>query len=490
MSNNEALRKKPRRRLPWAAAAALLLAAIALTAVLLHRSAEEPPEPDLPAPASAYGELTVHTAQEVQSVRITLRSGENYSLTRSDGDWTLGEGIREPSASRAEALASAMAVISYERIIAEHAEDWQDHPEAFGFDPPRVTAEAVYADGTSASLRVGNRSAVDHDTWYYMSVDGDERLFALDRGTADALCIEQERLYDVSQPALDKQRIDRITLTSGETVSEWTLSGSVTDETSLWRLTCPAVYPADHEAMNALLDNLVNIRFGAFTAEDTPENRTAYGFTEPRMTIAVHMAAGTVHAAAADGSLVPEDRPEQTFTLLIGGGKNDMVDYVLSDGAICTTSHFTVGVFLDLKPMNTVSAYAVHTPLSCLRRLTVLQDGTAAVYEVSKDTVKAEDGSVRTVSICEKDGSVCAWGAFEAAYARLENVTMTGRLPEGWSPAGEPETVYELTDTAGAVHRIALAPFDALHDAVFLDGTALFYLIRDGMTWQMDASRV
>ena len=32
----------------------------------------------------------------------------------------------------------------------------------------------------------------------------------------------------------------------------------------------------------------------------------------------------------------------------------------------------------------------------------------------------------------------------------------------------------------------ALAPYDALHDAVIIDGVALFYIIRDGLAFPLD----
>ena len=56
----------------------------------------------------------------------------------------------------------------------------------------------------------------------------------------------------------------------------------------------------------------------------------------------------------------------------------------------------------------------------------------------------------------------------------------TGTLPAGEEITTAPHTEYVFTDVNGAVHTVALATFDALHDAVIVDGFPAFYLIKGG----------
>ena len=70
--------------------------------------------------------------------------------------------------------------------------------------------------------------------------------------------------------------------------------------------------------------------------------------------------------------------------------------------------------------------------------------------------------------------------AFTAAYNDLSLVTVSGRLPDGETTVSAPHTAYTFTDVNGSVHTVALATFDALHDAVIVNGHAAFYLIKDG----------
>ena len=69
-----------------------------------------------------------------------------------------------------------------------------------------------------------------------------------------------------------------------------------------------------------------------------------------------------------------------------------------------------------------------------------------------------------------------------AAYNQLMMVTMSGRLPDGWTAADAPHTVWTFTDVDGTVHTVALTRYDAMHDAVAIDGVALFYLIQGGFS--------
>ena len=61
-----------------------------------------------------------------------------------------------------------------------------------------------------------------------------------------------------------------------------------------------------------------------------------------------------------------------------------------------------------------------------------------------------------------------------------------GWLPEGWAAAEAPHTTFTFEAVDGETHTLALTAFDALHDAVTLDGCTLFYLIRDGMDFRVE----
>ena len=79
------------------------------------------------------------------------------------------------------------------------------------------------------------------------------------------------------------------------------------------------------------------------------------------------------------------------------------------------------------------------------------------------------------------NGEEISWDVFEAAYDRLLTVTFSGTLPENaqWNEAYKKYTFRTLS---GGTHTVTLSDWDGIHDAVTVDGSTLFYLIRGGMT--------
>ena len=129
-----------------------------------------------------------------------------------------------------------------------------------------------------------------------------------------------------------------------------------------------------------------------------------------------------------------------------------------------------------------------------LAALTVTRDGETHTWRLTRtervlpNNDLATDAAGRTLMdvTVARDGEEAPWSAFEAAYQSLLGVTVSGRLPEGWAPeeGAEPTAVYTFLSVTGDRHTVSLLPFDALHDAVAIDGGCVFYLIRGGMSFE------
>ena len=483
------------RALLLAAALALLCGSVGAY-LLLNR----PEEQALPESPVTYGELMRHGEEEVLRLAVTLRSGESWAIRREeDGSFRLeGADGWLVSEDMAERLLRVTCVISYEEVLTDDPADYQAELADFGLQTPRVTAEMTYTDGQSVTLRVGDASGMPDETWFYMTVDGDDRLFALDKGTVEELSIQRALLHPVEQPTLHKARMDEITFAdgAGRVLARWQLDGAVTDSdaSTAWRLTAPWPYPADEEAMDNLRSNLANIRLGAYEGEATAENLARCGLEEPRFVLTIHQAAGTTNATGEDGAVTQVDWPESTFTLTVGGAKNDNVDYVCVGDSVYITSHFSLNVFMGLDALNTVSRYPVMVAVGNLESLTVKTEAGEDVYRVDRqarvtennELVADEDGQAVYDVTCTRNGESISYDAFEAAYIRMETATVSGRLPDGWTAQEEPHTIFTFVSRQGRTHTVALTRFDALHDAVVVDGCALFYLIRGGLAFSVE----
>ena len=237
---------------------------------------------------------------------------------------------------------------------------------------------------------------------------------------------------------------------------------------------------------------MANLRLGAYVCAANEETLVRYGFDEPRMVLTIHQAAGSVGLADEDGVWESTDWEASELTFTVGGEKSDVTDYVLVDGRIYITSHYSLDVFMSLAAADTLTRYPVRVSLSNLRELTIAGRESSVSYtldrvEVTDDAgelILDDDGNTQyDVTVRVSDGSDVSYDAFKAAYDALLVATVSGSLPEGWQPTEEVHTLYTFSTLTGVEHTIGLTRFDALHDAVEVDGCAMFYIIHDGLAF-------
>ena len=473
-------------------AAVLLLSAVGAAGFLLLRSEptdEYTAQPDMPI------QLVETSYSNVASITIRRGSEAPWTAVYTDGEdiasqavTILGEdGFTLTWEESIDFLLGAVCIAA-EEVLTDNPADYIDHLADFGLEEPEFEAQIVYVNTPALHLRVGDKGP--DGTWRYMLVDGDDRLFAFSNGSVDALFVNRDTLRKVSQPPLHKARIDRVTLTTPAGRTEWTLMGDIHDADAIdrWEITQPVQYPADATAMSNLLTSVAGIHLGAYIGPATPEKLATCGFDVPRLTIDIHMDAGTIATNSASGSAEAIDYPAQTLTYIIGGEKSDLIDYVLFDGHLYTTSRFNIGMFLDYDVRATMSRYPVMVALGNLAKLTIINPTATYEYILTRteqvaannELVTDNDGNVVWDVTVTRNGEPCDYDAFAAAYNTWSLVTVSGVLPEGEYSLAEPESRYIFTDVDGTVHEIGLTTFDALHDAVIVDGHAAFYLIKGG----------
>ncbi|MDO4484035.1 MAG: DUF4340 domain-containing protein [Clostridia bacterium] len=482
---SEQLRKNKsdgrKNRLLWLMVLAVLLIASVLVLVFMKRPVQDNDIPD----AITYGELMQHDAAEVQSLTITRRGEAPWTIRRkNDGTLALAE---DPAFNLeqglAEQLLRAVAVISYDDILTEDKAEYIDQLEELGLAQPRLTLDIAYTDGQTVRLNIGMASPLEDETWSYMLVEGDDRLFAVDKGTVDMMSLDRETLHPVVQPVIHKSRMNRITFEyENGTQAAWQLMTDITDSDvdAAWYMTSPKRYPADAESISNLRSSIANLRVGAYVGQATDENLTKYGFARPRFVLTIHQAAGTVASSGTNGAASAVDYPESTVTITVGGSKSEYVDYVLVEDCIYTTGHFGIGALMDMDVTATLSRYPVTMALGKLKELHITAPDRDEHYILHRETVVGEDGTAQEQVTVTCNGQPFSWEAFEAAYLRLETVTVSGVLPQNAS-IGAVHTTYRFTASGGQTVAVSLAEFDAMHDAVVIDGSAVFYIIKNGM---------
>ena len=239
-----------------------------------------------------------------------------HEETGEPSSWTVDENI-------AELLISVATNLTYEDIFSEKRSEWEDAEEAFGLKEPQVTAVFRFTDDTDVTVHIGKSADPENNRYYYMSVDGDEHLYAVSAGITDDLVTEQTLLHPVPRLEIQSALLDRISVKNvdGSLRKEWRLQGDVKDRDAAenWLLTAPYTYPADYDSISNLKENAGNLRLGIFVDEANQETLKLYGFEEPAAIIEFHTAAGSTGTVGMNGVFDVSDWEEHLYTLTIGG---------------------------------------------------------------------------------------------------------------------------------------------------------------------------
>lgn len=493
MEHGKVTRRRRKDR-PWLRWMILALAVLVLAGSLIAVRMLNTKKPVTALPVEVTDTtIARYDPADVTSITLAMRSGDGWTVTQ-DADgllWAEGDDRFTVDTMTAAVLLDAACVVRFTEVLSDDPAEYTDRLADFGLAEPRAVVAVRYADGTCVTMRIGERAGSDEAPYYYMTVDGDDRLMTLDVGTKDDLVIERALLHAVEQPILHKARMDQITIALPDEEYAWMLQGEITDGDAAdrWQLTSPVRYPADGTAMENLRTNLANLRMGSYVAAASPETLTACGFDAPRMVLTVHQAAGSLGMTSAAGTYDIVDWPADEVTLTVGAAASDVLDYVLFNGSIYTTSHFLLDVFFEIRPASTLTRYPVLTAPDNLASLTVTQDGVTTAYVVTRteqvapnnELVYDADGHVVCDVTVTCNGEDMPWTAFEAAYNDLLLVTVSGTLPNHWAPTDPVHTAYRFETLTGITHTLELTRFDAFHDAVLVDGCAMFYLVKGGV---------
>ena len=466
----------------------LLMAAIVIASGLFALTALRREEP-VPARTDTRGSIVNRAPSEIAWLRITVRGREPWTAGRN-GEGKLcvgGEDGWAMDQALGERIEDALAHLVYEDILTEDRAEYGDRLAEFGLAEPALIAETLFSDGFSLTIRIGDDSGMEDEDFRFMTVDGDPRLYAVAGSVMEDLNVEPELLHPVVQPEIQISRVDRITILdgNGKTTAEWDLHGEITDSDAAenWQVIQPVHYPADQDQIASLKKNVGNLRLGLYIGEGTAEALSEYGLERPAWEILIHMAAGTTGQVTESGAYDVKEWPDQTVRFQIGSPRNEMTDYCLYEGVIYTMNHFTAAALTEINPVETLARYPVTVAQENLSSLEIRKaDGSRTIYELTRSTKQAasENDEPETAVACLRNGEEMDYSVFEAAYERLRVVNVSGKLPDGWQKKKTREE-YVFRTLSGAVHTVELSEFDAMHDAVTVDGWTLFYLIRGGL---------
>lgn len=466
---------------------ALLAVALAAGAVFFYAASKSPGKIPLVQSVSTRRSLIKRQVEEVARIAVSRKSGEGYVLIGESGRLSVqGRPDFVMDEDKQKSLLEDCAIIDAEDTVSESREEWEPHKADFGLDSPSVTVDITYTDGKTAKFSLGAKSPVNN--WNYFALENDPGLFLASADLIELFDQDVTAFHHVDQLLIHHQRIDSITIQngSGNIEAAWKLEADITDVNALsaWRMTTPYSYPCDTDAMETLVSAMDKLYLGRFVSKATEEAKAQYGFTPPKRIITLHQAAGEIAAVGESGAYEVTPYPESTLTLTLGTAGGDYVEYVEVGGSIYLVSTISQPLLSSLVPENTLLKQPAAISLDMVKALTVEISGESRTYTLSRvervlpnnELATDENGNVLMDTFVDLNGREYSFPDFEAEITVLQSVTVSGRLPVSFIPGDKPTVKLIFTLLDGRTRTLETAPFDALHDALSVDGTYLYYL--------------
>ena len=477
-------RKKAKRALKKRTLFLLLLAtaAAAWGGARLLRQAPALPEME-PWPEAVM--LLEKPQDGIVSLSVARRDSQPYLLVKAGDAFALSG--REDVDIRPGLVNEMLAVAEYLQaentvIDPEAEEEARANPADFGLDDPWLQLTVGYADGTETELCVGNLTP-NETPQRYCTVSGLPGLYTALSSETDAFDYDMDALRDFDQPGLDGTLMNRIDVSGNITLGMYYTPVG-------WYMDAPLRYPLNAGRVDALLSRVSAMAFETCLGEADEMDLAAFGLDDPALTVRLTQAATVITGETAEGEQVSVPMPETEYTLLLGDETGRSGVYLIWDGRVFKASNFLLGFWKQLDFNSFLLQSPVNFLISSLTRVSVEAPGIKAAYAVemvesiTENNLIATDDYGRVLYDCEitREGEAGPMDAqtFLNWYVTLAALSPDGRLPEGYQPAGESRGT--LVIESGQLRRvIGFYPFDALHDALMVDGVAVYYISRDGL---------
>ena len=419
-------------------------------------------------------------AEEIVSVEISPREGTAYCLVQEMGSFHLQDQPETPLREDGiEDLLVTLTELPVEAVLTTHF-SWETHVALadFGLSPAVTEVTVTYADGEKVKFMVGDAAPDEEKPQRYCMVSGDDRLLTILSADAQPLLREKAYLRAFDQPQLDGSLLDRIEVTGDITWSlHYTPSG--------WQMDAPISYPLSTVRTDALLSKIESMAFDTCLGEAEQMDLADFDLDEPALTVTLTQATTVITGETTEGETISLPVPETTYTLLIGAETGKSGVYVLWDGLVFRASNFRLGFWKEIRPMDYILQTPVNFLVNDLKKLTFTYGGQTSAYEVQMVESITENNQIATDEYGQVlyDCAVRRAGekedmdaeAFLSWYTQLAQLSGDGKLPDGFELSGEPRAVITL-ENEHLTRTVAFYPYDALHDALAVDGVALYYI--------------
>ena len=452
----------------------ILLVFVILLALALFFLKNSDPAVIGPAVPLTSRQLFSCTAEDVLSVTITPPEGETYTLMCKNGVLTLPDDSEFTVRDHlAESILLNVCHIYIEDTVLNTRETVVDLAD-FGLAPARCQATVAYRDGTTHTLYIGDQMQLGIPYRYFMWND-DPHLYAASNDVYDAFSYTRSALRSVEQPVWDSTLWDQVSIAGAN-------ARTFVETDAGWIMTYPYTYPLSTDGINTYLTSIENIRFAEYVGKTDVSDLSLYGLDNPRMTLTLHQTPTTVSFLSDTGeetdSIV---LPEEEIVLHIGADLDEYYFYAEYLGVIYTATRFQAGFLFNEDLSSLLDSTPLDIPITALQEMIVEDENGRTVYTVHLSEQLTPAGELKTdeqgkqlydVTV-QKNGMDFDTDTFLQWYAEVQKLSPNGKTADVFVPASFDRTL--TLKTSQHVRTVSFSRYDALHTAMSIDATTLFY---------------
>jgi hypothetical protein len=421
-----------------------------------------------PAAAAAPQELSKGEKDKLVKVVLTDRPEGTLTLVKKADKWNTDPPVSvalEPTTI--DNLLYSFSALNAERVIEEKPSNLGQ----YGLAPPRATGVGTWADGTSHTLFLGDKTPSGGS--YYIQVKGDPRVYTVQTYTGQNFhwTLKDIRSRTIS-PAINYDEVEYVKVTERDgTVLE--VKRKTDAETKSFQLgfgqfilTRPYSLPRglDSQKQDTLVKGAQSVSISDF-ADEPLKGLDAYGLARPRAEAVVRDKSNTIDYIFGD------EKGTQTWFAIRGQPGVYLVDTSSLD-------------FLKTKPFDVIDKFTFIPNIDDVDRMDIISGGkthTLAITRTTKKAAKAGDPDEVTAAYTV-DGKTAQEDNFKKFYQALIGLQVEGETARKVPNAPELSVTFSLNKGDVKTVRVDYAPYDRDFDAIFLNGVGRFALTRGQLT--------
>ena len=415
--------------------------------------------------AAAAPDLVKADKDKLVKIVLSDRPEGTLTLEKKGKAWTVDSPRQYAlDESSIDDLTLNFTLLPAERVIDENPTDLAQ----YGLAPPRAQGEAVYSDGTTKTLLLGDKTP--SGSTYYMQVKGDPKVYTVWQNHGDQMHWTLADLRDKKiTPALNYDEVTYFNLTRSDgTVIE--LQRKTAKENKVYQLgfstflmTRPYSYPrgVDSEKQDQLIKGPQQVQISSFVSDD-PKDLSRYGLARP------------------SAEVVVRDKTS-SLDLLFGSAAGTDKRYFMIRGkpSVYTTEASSLA-FLKTNPWDIVDKFVFIPNIDDVDTIEITGKSLSHTLAIARVTKKAEKkGQEDTVQdTYTVDGKTVEEGSFKAFYQQLVGMQLEGETKKKVPEVPDVTVRFHLNKGPSRVATITYAPYDRDFDAVFVDGKSNFALTK------------